>query len=508
AYELATLTGGIAVTGYVANENTEVMTAEVESVEVYAKDEEETEVVNDDINESLVTILGEGNNAAYPVITSDGLVSIKLDAILIRDSSTDTDMDSITDWKEVNTDLIEELHPSKSSVGTLRYTDLPTLGECLSKFSEYGYAYVAEGFNQIMSSEPMNVALKYPILPINSNPVDADGDNDGIPDEFDLNGVCNMGWNDINLTKIDLCYDKRFDIVKIFNGENYLNVKTSNFAIYNLPDMESKVLCQYNDIKKDNEKLNVTSVIVKGDTYWLKIKLHNGLAGYVLIDNIYIENTWTLEPNSWLYMFRDNKIAKNLSANYGYYPSRSIHDGIDIVDDKGKAYLDKYPIYSVTYGTVVFASEDTPSESAGYYVVVRTDNGYTVRYLHMRYKPFVKTNDRVTPYTMLGILGRTGRCSPLPHNNEACKTLATYDLTQDETEAFYEFCDNHDRCSRVGAHLHFDVECGGDLEGYRTDPKKFFNDVIVFNYNSGVNNDDQSEDRYYNISTRSFVDVT
>lgn len=73
AYELATLSGGIAVTGYDANEDTEVMTAEVEGVEVYANDEEETEVVNDDINESLVTILGEGNNATYPVITSDGL---------------------------------------------------------------------------------------------------------------------------------------------------------------------------------------------------------------------------------------------------------------------------------------------------------------------------------------------------------------------------------------------------------------------------------------------------
>ena len=181
AYELAALSKGIAVTGYDANEDTEVMTAEIESVEVYASNTDETKT-SSNVKKNLTDILGEGNNATYPVITSNGLVSVKLRKMLKRDSLTDTDEDGISDWNEVNVEIIEEIGYLNSNTETLRYDDLPTLGACLDRFSKYGYVYVEEGFNQLMSNESMHTVLNYPILPIYSDPTKADSDGDGFFD--------------------------------------------------------------------------------------------------------------------------------------------------------------------------------------------------------------------------------------------------------------------------------------------------------------------------------------
>ncbi|MCD7731003.1 MAG: hypothetical protein LUI05_05845 [Oscillospiraceae bacterium] len=216
----------------------EVMTAEVESVEVYANDEEPK--TSSTVKKSLTEILGEGNNAIYSVVTSNGLVSIKLNGILKSNSSTDTDMDGITDWEEVNVDLIEELHHSDSSTEKIRYTDLPTLGECLGKFSEYGYTYVLEGFNQIMSSEPMSIALKYSILPIISNPADPDGDNDGIPDFCD-----EIKLSKSNIYTLEKYKTSIFMVLEEFSDksgkENYKTINNST-EIYPLPNVNIKEL--------------------------------------------------------------------------------------------------------------------------------------------------------------------------------------------------------------------------------------------------------------------------
>lgn len=191
AYELAALSKGIAVTGYVANEDTEVMTAEVESGEFYASNTDETKT-SSNVKNNLTDILGEGNNATYPVITSNGLVSVKLKKILKRDSLTDTDKDGISDWNEVNVEIIEEISSLNSNTKTLRYDDLPTLGACLDRFSKYGYVYVEEGFNQLMSNESMHTVLNYPILPICSDPTKVDSDGDGFLDNAYANNYDNV----------------------------------------------------------------------------------------------------------------------------------------------------------------------------------------------------------------------------------------------------------------------------------------------------------------------------
>lgn len=99
------------------------------------------------------------------------------------------------------------------------------------------------------------------------------------------------------------------------------------------------------------------------------------------------------------YPFRSPKVAKTISQKY----SRS-HYGLDIVETTSGAILN-YPIYSIQNGSVEVAGW---SDSAGYYVVIIGDNGYTSRYLHMNANPKVKQYSTVTYQTLLGYAGNTG----------------------------------------------------------------------------------------------------
>lgn len=272
AYELAALSKGIAVTGYVANEDTEVMTAEVESGEFYASNTDETKT-SSNVKNNLTDILGEGNNATYPVITSNGLVSVKLKKILKRDSLTDTDKDGISDWNEVNVEIIEEISSLNSNTKTLRYDDLPTLGACLDRFSKYGYVYVEEGFNQLMSNESMNTVLNYPILPIYSNPADPDSDNDGIIDKLDLK--C-LKATPITMENIVLSSNEAFVVVKHLSDSEHISINSCT-SLYSIPAMES---CKYSITA--STRLIITDVIYFNDEYWFKVcNMTNRVFGYV-----------------------------------------------------------------------------------------------------------------------------------------------------------------------------------------------------------------------------------
>ena len=197
AYELATLSGGIAVTGYVANEDTEVMTAEVDDVKVYASNTDETKT-SSNVKKSLTAILGEGNNRIYRTIMSNGLVYVKLDTPLRYDdfyrsrnlAPTDTDHDGLYDWHEVDIDYINKFLGTQSK-STIKTDDLPTIGMYVSDYSDV--EYVQQGYEELIKRSAYTKyhgdeeAAKadidtYHVLPIISDPTNEDGDNDGIMD--------------------------------------------------------------------------------------------------------------------------------------------------------------------------------------------------------------------------------------------------------------------------------------------------------------------------------------
>ncbi len=100
-------------------------------------------------------------------------------------------------------------------------------------------------------------------------------------------------------------------------------------------------------------------------------------------------------PTGWSYMFHSPQIATKISQAYS-----SSHYGIDIVHAIS-GVVEGYPVYATGNGTVKVATKST---SAGNYVVIVLDNGYTARYLHLKNLPEVSVNQRVTYNSRLGLV--------------------------------------------------------------------------------------------------------
>lgn len=125
-----------------------------------------------------------------------------------------------------------------------------------------------------------------------------------------------------------------------------------------------------------------------------KFKMKNNSSSSVTISGTY--------TTGFSYPFRGSYIATKLSRGHS-----SSHYGLDIVESTSGA-IAGYPIYSVGKGTVQVAKN---SESAGWYVVIEGDNGYTTRYLHMNSTPSVVKGQSVTYSSLLGYVGNTGDSS-------------------------------------------------------------------------------------------------
>ena len=394
AYELASLSKGIAVSCYEANEDTEVMTAETEKTKT-----------STDVKNNLTDILGEGKNATYPVITSSGLIPIRLNKILEKDSSTDTDADGISDWKEVNVEIIEEICSLNSNTETLRYDDLPTLGTCLDKFSKYGYVYVEKGFNQLMSNEPMNTVLNYPILPIYSNPVDADSDNDGIPDIIDLNKLVKGAVKDLKDHKLNA--DKTISVLKEYDKLYEVSKdKNSHLNIYNLPSKENGyVIDDFYGI----DKINISSIVWYDYEFWLKILCDDGHMVYVKAADINEANV-IIEPLVEAFSKPTKTFpTKNQRIGCGFKCTCNVH--------KGKHNgLDCLPFVSGKKGDSVVASisgkieyiNETDKDSSGIYIrVVSLDGRIVTKYMHL--SEIVAIDGQVvTAGTEIAKMGNTG----------------------------------------------------------------------------------------------------
>lgn len=105
------------------------------------------------------------------------------------------------------------------------------------------------------------------------------------------------------------------------------------------------------------------------------------------------------------YPFRGSSIPTALSRGY-----KTGHYGIDIIDTYPND-IDGREIYSIGSGTVLY---EGPSDSAGNYVAILYDGGYTARYLHMQSRSALKKDDVVTYETFIGNVGSTGE-STGPH---------------------------------------------------------------------------------------------
>lgn len=254
---------------------------------------------------NIVEILGEGiDKSDYTIISSTGLTEIKLDAVLRPQiyyevnniKPTDTDKDGLSDWNEVNTTLIKHILTqrggalSSTSLRCIKNEDLPTLKECVDKIN---LDYVSNGYIRMKLYQDGYLygdLMPVRVLPICSDPVDADSDNDGIPDYCDMNKLCKGDLlNDFN----ESCGERNTDtfiVIKEFSIPLVLFQKKYNsLDAYPLPKKMNQTAFTYG--YNSSEKIYVHGIIKTTDDYWIKIKNNNnGKMGYVKWDTEKVVN--------------------------------------------------------------------------------------------------------------------------------------------------------------------------------------------------------------------------
>lgn len=124
----------------------------------------------------------------YGAVIATGYKKIYLGEPLCSTSNYDKDKDGLTNWEEVNTDLI-----TWNIDGSI---ELPTLKYCYENYPES--TYVKEGLdrfqNKFIEGKPTSDAYKafnaymgsIKILPIRSNPCEKDSDGDGYSDKVEV----------------------------------------------------------------------------------------------------------------------------------------------------------------------------------------------------------------------------------------------------------------------------------------------------------------------------------
>jgi murein DD-endopeptidase MepM/ murein hydrolase activator NlpD len=124
-------------------------------------------------------------------------------------------------------------------------------------------------------------------------------------------------------------------------------------------------------------------------------------------------------------MFRDKTIVGNRLATKGNNYDDHPGNGIDIIGSPGVDFKkDVYPVFSSVSGKVMkshhycgntylgMSDKCDKNDGVNHYgnhVKIESDcKRYIITLAHLEFEPLVKEGDKVTPYTMLGIVGNTG----------------------------------------------------------------------------------------------------
>lgn len=145
-------------------------------------------------------------------------------------------------------------------------------------------------------------------------------------------------------------------------------------------------------------------------------------------ENICVKCGYKKPTTNWSYMFKSPYMATHISQRYLNYDNGEHHKGIDIIDVNGD--VDGYPVYA-SYNGYVKEVGNNASDDRGIYVQIVQDNGYVVRYLHMK-KGSVKIteNDKIKAGDYVGKVGCTGYAFGSHLHYDVKKSLDAVDYTQ------------------------------------------------------------------------------
>ena len=255
---------------------------QVMTLNIAANNNEQEMTTADTIKENIINICGYGDGLKFKVILSTGLIGdIKLKERLIEGSSTDFDEDGLSDWDEVNIELVakyaaenDEKLEKKDGKYIIKTNNLPTIAQILSSGNWKFYTEnVPDKLMRFATAAGIMNKDDWRILPINSNPCDADSDNDGIIDKYDKNALKYCENND----DIKNNYNSAFVTFELDKSDK---IKLSGLSIplKALPDLTSTTL-ELIDNKNDTD-YEVEYVTITSNDSWVRI-YYNGVYGYV-----------------------------------------------------------------------------------------------------------------------------------------------------------------------------------------------------------------------------------
>ena len=140
----------------------------------------------------------------------------------------------------------------------------------------------------------------------------------------------------------------------------------------------------------------------------------------------------------WQYMFiTPGQIATTLSERFGAprVEGSSRHKGLDIVAERrGKSK--GYTLSSVAEGTVLYEGY---SKTAGNYIAIKLNDGFTVRYLHMMNRSPKKIKSAVKKGEYIGNVGTSGNSTGY-HLHFDCNTVGAYRGGENSKTVNYSTC--------------------------------------------------------------------
>ncbi|MCL2087210.1 MAG: M23 family metallopeptidase [Oscillospiraceae bacterium] len=178
------------------------------------------------------------------------------------------------------------------------------------------------------------------------------------------------------------------------------STKGARFAYYWKPSTERKYFGRRFS-ENISEPYEIYRILFCDGKHWVQTKI-SGKSAYIPFEHADKEAVEKALGGEWIYMFRGNQMAVNISQGY-----HANHKGLDITNkttttDSAASGL---TVYSVGSGTVLYSGLYF---GAGYMVAIKLDNGYTVRYLHLNSKLLVEKDQRVHFTTPLGFVSGTG----------------------------------------------------------------------------------------------------
>ncbi|MCL2637517.1 MAG: peptidoglycan DD-metalloendopeptidase family protein [Oscillospiraceae bacterium] len=397
---------------------------------------------------------------SFNVMMGSSFQNVSLKEPLNSWNRCDTDGDGLTDWQEVYhndpNDINGLITYARGERGLIiRAENLPSINECLDYVEKQRgndnirIPYLESAMSRFLKNVYSNVSSLHiyqqiqaklnntKLLPIVSNPVDADSDNDGIPDAVggvihDKNplrreSIANdLDWERGNLNNTFMVLEEYREL-RIVRKMDFTEIQVRSLPNSSLPII-------YTFSLRDTSSIKVQSVVLFKDEYWLKVEYFNGFGnlGYIRADRALTGANILIQPfidefnNVTKKIVDDGDKMPNPTGNWslGRCPldckcntHKGVHNGRDFLPNNEGYKGD--PIRASISGRVVYHEDGRITDGYGLAIrIISVDGQVNTLYAHLDFddelkinRIFVADGQLVRAGTHIAAMGNTGKVS-------------------------------------------------------------------------------------------------